>query len=161
MTQKKSSIQKYRSISTKQPCSAAQYCAELVCIRKRERENKGSLEFKFWNKSQKKEYEIQIRLASNLIKKYGEKSLVSYLNSPSGRNVYSLGFLHKSKKFVLITKFVEEGVAKRQEQIKIEDKKPKKVIEIPEEKEYKPKVRKKKKTLMSKLRSEDGKKEDA
>lgn len=68
MTQKKSNTQKYRSISTRQPCSAAQYCAELVCIRKRERDNKGSLEFKFWNKSQKEEYETQIRLASKLIK---------------------------------------------------------------------------------------------
>tara|TARA_B100000497_G_C7616700_1_gene370416 strand:+ start:252 stop:728 length:477 start_codon:yes stop_codon:yes gene_type:complete len=158
MVQKKSNTQKYRSISTKQPCSAAQYCAELVCIRKRERENKGSLEFKFWNKSQKEEYETQIRLASKLIKKYGEKSLVSYLNSPNGRNVYSLGFLHKSKKFVLITKFVEKGVAERQEQIKIEDSKPKKIIEIAEDTEYKPKKKNKKKTLLSKLRDTDGKK---
>ena len=29
----------------------------MVCLRKRERENKGSLEFKFWNKSQKEEYQ--------------------------------------------------------------------------------------------------------
>lgn len=161
MTPKKSNIKKYRSISTRQPCNAAQYCAELVCIRKRERDNKGSLEFKFWNKSQKEEYETQIRLASKLIKKYGEKSLVSYLNGPSGRNVYSLGFLHQSKKFVLITKFVEEGVAKRQEELKIEESKPKKIIEIAEDKEYKPRKRNKKKTLMSKLRSDDGKKKDA
>lgn len=160
MTQKKSNTQKYRSISTRQPCSAAQYCAELVCIRKRERDNKGSLEFKFWNKSQKEEYETQIRLASKLIKKYGEKSLVSYLNGPSGRNVYSLGFLHQSKKFVLITKFVEAGVAKRSEEVKIEADKPKKVIEITEDKEYKPRKRNKKKTLMSKLRSDNGKKKD-
>ncbi len=161
MTQKKSSTQKYRSISTKQPCSAAQYCAELVCIRKRERDNKGSLEFKFWNKSQKQEYETQIRLASKLIKKYGEKSLVSYLNGSNGRNVYSLGFLHNSKKFVLITSFVEDGVAKRSEELKIEAKKPKKVIEIAEDKEYKPRKRNKKKTLMSKLRDTDGKKENS
>ena len=67
MTQKKSNTQKYRSISTKQPCSAAQYCAELVCIRKRERENKGSLEFKFWNKSQKEEYETKIKNLSSII----------------------------------------------------------------------------------------------
>ena len=96
-----------------------------------------------------------------LIKKYGEKSLVSYLNGPSGRNVYSLGFLHNSKKFVLITKFVEAGVAKRSEEVKIEAKKPKKVIEISEDVEYKPRTKKKKKTLMSKLRDTDGKKENS
>lgn len=158
MVQKKSNTQKYRSISTKQPCSAAQYCAELVCIRKRERENKGSLEFKFWNKSQKEEYETQIRLASKLIKKYGEKSLVSYLNGPNGRNIYSLGFLHKSKKFVLITDFVEKGVAKRSEELKIEEQRPKKIIEIAEDTNYKPKKKSKKKTLLSKLRDTDGKK---
>ena len=66
-------------------------------LEKKRARKQGSLEFKFWNKSQKEEYQTQIRLASKLIKKYGEKSLVSYLNSPSGRNVYSLGFLHKSK----------------------------------------------------------------
>ncbi len=158
MTQKKSKTLKYKSISTSQPCSASQYCAELVCLRKRERENKGSLEFKFWNKSQKEEYQTQIRLASKLIKKYGEKSLVSYLNSPSGRNVYSLGFLHKSKKFVLITDFVEKGVAKRSEELKIEEAKPKRVVEVSKDTEYKPKKNNKKKTLLSKLRNTDGKK---
>lgn len=158
MAQKKSKTLKYKSISTSQPCSASQYCAELVCLRKRERENKGSLEFKFWNKSQKEEYQTQIRLASKLIKKYGEKSLVSYLNSPSGRNVYSLGFLHKSKKFVLITDFVEKGVAKRSEELKIEEARPKRIVEVSKDTEYKPKKNNKKKTLLSKLRNTDGKK---
>lgn len=71
-----------------------------------------------------------------------------------------MGFLHQSKKFVLITKFVEAGVAKRSEEVKIEADKPKKVIEITEDKEYKPRKRNKKKTLMSKLRSDNGKKKD-
>ena len=47
MDQKNSKTQKYKSISTGQPCNAAQYVAELVCTRRRERENKGSLEFKY------------------------------------------------------------------------------------------------------------------
>ena len=156
MNQKNPNTQKYKSISTGQPCDTAQYCAELVCLRRRERENKGSLEFKFWNNSQKEEYQTQIRIAHKLISKYGERSLVSYLNSSRGKNVYSLGFLHNSKRFVLITKFVEEGVAKRQQELKIEEEKPKKVIEVSESTEYKPKVRKKKKTLLSKLRNNNG-----
>jgi len=132
----------------------------LVCTRRRERENKGSLEFKFWNKSQKQEYQTQIRIAHKLINKYGEKSLTSYLNGPNGKNVYSLGFLHKSKKFVLVTNFVEEGVAKRRDELKTEEERPKKVIEVSESGEYKPRKRRKKKTLLSKLRSADGKKEN-
>ena len=160
MNQKNLKTQKYKSISTGQSCDAAQYAAELVCIRRRERDNKGSLEFKFWNKSQKQEYQTQIRIAHKLINKYGEKSLTSYLNSPNGKNVYSLGFLHKSKKFVLVTNFVEEGVAKRCKELKTEEKKPKKVIEISENNEYKPRKRRKNKTLLSKLRDNNGEKKD-
>jgi hypothetical protein len=70
--------------------------AEMVCIRRAERENKGSLGYKFWNTGDL--YQIQVRVAHKLIKKYGEKAILHYLNSPSGKNVYSLGFLHKSKK---------------------------------------------------------------
>lgn len=130
MDQKNSNIQKYKSISTGQPCSAAQYAAELVCIRKREKENKGSLEFKFWNKSQKQEYETQIRAAWKLIDKFNEKSLIRYLNGPSGNNVYALGFLHKSKQFVILLSFVEAGVKKIFEELKEQEKVEKKTIEI-------------------------------
>jgi hypothetical protein len=156
MDQKNSKTQKYKSCSTGQPCSAAQYAAELVCTRKRERENRGNLEFKFWNKSQKQEYQVQIRVASNLINKYCEKSLIRYLNSPSGRNIYSLGFLHKSKKFVLSLNFVEAGVKKCHEQIKEEDKKEKKIIEAPTGK-YEKRKPKKSNSLFSKIRKIDGK----
>ena len=69
MTQKKENIQKFRNLSTGESCTAAQYVAEVVCLRKREKENKGSLEYKFWNKSQKDEYQIQIRVANKIIKK--------------------------------------------------------------------------------------------
>ena len=69
-----------------------------------------------------------------------------------------MGFLHKSKKFVLITDFVEKGVAKRSEELKIEEQRPKKIIEIAEDTKYKPKKKNKSKTLLSKLRDTDGKK---
>ena len=111
MTQKKDSTKKLKSISTGNLCSVAQYVAEKVCLRKAEKDNKGSLEYKFWSKSKNEQYEIQVRAASKLIKKHGEDALLKYINSPSGRNVYSLGFLHKSGRYVLIIKFVEKGVA--------------------------------------------------
>jgi hypothetical protein len=159
MDQKNSKTLKYKSLSTGQPCNAAQYCAELVCLRKRERENKGSLEFKFWNKSQKEQYQTNIRVANILIKKYSEKSLVRYLNSPSGKNIYSLGFLHKTKKFVLSLNFVDEGVAKCFEMLKSQDDKIKVKKEEPkQELVFKPKKTKvKNKSLFSKLRNIDGK----
>ena len=149
-------MKNYKSISTGQACSAAQYAAELVCIRKREKENCGSLEFKFWNKSQKKEYEIQIRVASKIIKKYSELALVKYLNSKSGFNIYALGFLHKSKKFVLILDFVEAGVAKCFDNIEKQKEKPKNIIRASEE-DYKPKKPRKSKSIFSKIRKIDGK----
>lgn len=159
MDQKNSKAQNYKSLSTGQPCNAAQYCAELVCLRKRERENKGSLEFKFWNKSQKEQYQTNIRVANILINKYNEKALVRYLNSPSGKNIYSLGFLHKSKKFVLALNFVDEGVGKCFEMLKSQDAKPKAKQEEPKkELVFKPKKTKaKKNSLFSKLRNIDGK----
>tara|TARA_R100000005_G_C4906297_1_gene146060 strand:- start:17 stop:487 length:471 start_codon:yes stop_codon:yes gene_type:complete len=154
MTHKKQNIQKYKSISTGQPCNAAQYIAELVCIRKAEKENKGSLAYKFWNKGDA--YQIQIRVANKLIKKYGEKAILYYLNSPDGSNVYSLGFLHKSKKFVLPLDFVKNGVEKSKKIVDAELAKPKKIVEKLEG-EYKPrKTSPNKKSLLNKLRKADG-----
>ena len=156
MTQKNSSTLTYKSLSTGQPCNAAQYAAELVCLRKRERENCGSLEFKFWNKSQKEEYQTQIRVASNLISKYSERALIRYLNSPSGNNVYALGFLHKSKKFALTLRFVEKGVKEFYAKLEEESKREKKIIEAPKG-DYKPKKPRGRKSLFSKIRKIDGK----
>ena len=158
MTQENSKAKKYRSISTSKPCSAAQYIAEMVCIRKSERENQGSLEYKFWNNSKNEQYQTQVRVASKLIKKFGEESVSHYLNSPGGRNVYSLGFLHKSKKFVLALRFVEQGIEKSKKIVDQEQKKKRNIVEIPKG-EYKPrKTQPSKNTLMSKLRKVDGNK---
>jgi hypothetical protein len=156
MTQKNSKTKKYKSLSTGQPCNGAQYAAELVCIRKREKENCGNLEFKFWNKSQKDEYQIQIRVASNLISKYSESSLIRYLNSPSGNNIYSLGFLHKNKKFVLPLRFVEKGLKAFYEK-EVEESKKEKVVVKPTTEKYKKKKSRKSGSLFAKIRKIDGK----
>ena len=160
MSQENSKAKKYKSISTSKPCSAAQYIAEMVCIRKSERENKGSLEYKFWNNSKNEQYQTQVRVASKLIKKFGEDSVLHYLNSPGGRNVYSLGFLHKSKKFVLPLKFVEQGIEKSKKIVEEENKKQRNVVDIPKG-QYKPrKSQPNKKSLISKLRKADGNKNE-
>jgi hypothetical protein len=146
---------RFKSISTGEPCTAAQYLSEMVCIRKAERENKGSLAYKFWNKGDS--YKIQIRVANKLIKKYGEKPIFHYLNSPSGKNIYSLGFLHKSKKFVLTLDFVEEGIKKAKKITDALELQEKRVVELPKG-EYKSKKKKKSNSLLSKIRKADGNK---
>ena len=157
MTHPKDSTLKFKSISTGIPCSAAQYVAELVCLRRRERDNSGSLEYRFWNKSHKEEYQVQIRVAHKLIKKFGEDALIHYITSPSGKNVFSLGFLHKSQKFVLSLRFVEHGVSKSAMIVETESKREKKVIEVPDEVTHKPKKSfGGSKTLLSKIKSIEG-----
>ncbi len=153
MTQKKEHIQKFKSSSTGEPCTAAQYIAEIVCTRKRCKENTGSLEYKFWNKSQKEEYQTQIRVANKIIKKYSSDALLHYLNSPKGKKTYSLGFLHSSKKFVLISKFVDKGVAKSFEITQEQKSKTRKIIDIDETRgEYQSRPSMNTNTLLNKLR---------
>jgi len=126
----------------------------MVCIRKSEKENKGSLAYKFWNRGD--DYKTQIRAASKLIKKYSEEAVLKYLNSPRGKNVYSLGFLHKSKKFVINLDFVKEGVEKAQKEIDEQANKPKRVVEKLEGNFKSRQSAPKQKTLLSKLRKSDG-----
>jgi hypothetical protein len=154
MYQKNENIQKYKSCSTGEPCTAAQYIAELVCIRKREKDNTGNLEYKFWNKSQKDEYQIQIRVANKLINKYSIEAVLHYLNTAHGKKTYSLGFLHSSKKFVLISKYVEDYIKISFEITEAEKQKPKKVIDTEsiDKLEYTTRPKNLKTTLLNKIR---------
>lgn len=158
MTQKKDNTPKYKSLFNNKSCSAAQYIAELVCKRRSEKENKGNLSYKFWNSGpQKAMYQTQVRAANKLIDKHGEDAVLHYLRN-KGWNVYSLGFLHKSKKFVLILDFVKAGVEESKVLVDELAKKEKKIVEVPtgDRKLRKPQG---KKSLLSKLRNIDGKKE--
>ncbi len=157
MNHKNSKTKRYTSISTGQDCSAAQFIAEKLCMRRAEKDNKGSLAYKFWNGSKTEEYQTQIKAANKAMKKYGEKAVFHYLNSPRGKRTYSLGYLHRSKKFVLLLDFVKDGLAESQKIVEAEEKKPKKIIETPQG-EYKPrKSQPNKNSLVSKLRKSDGK----
>jgi hypothetical protein len=92
MTQQRRKGKAYKSPSTGQACDAAQYIAEVVCTRKSEKKNTGNLGYKFWNKSHKDEYQGQIVAARRLMKEFGEKTVISFLTSSKGNNIYSLGF---------------------------------------------------------------------
>tara|TARA_B100000497_G_C7385892_1_gene246559 strand:+ start:23 stop:487 length:465 start_codon:yes stop_codon:yes gene_type:complete len=148
-------MKNYQSISTGEPCNAAQFVAEIVCVRKRERFNEGSLEYKFWSKSHQDEYQTQIKVAWKLIKKFSEQALVRYINSPKGKNVYSLGFLHKSKKYVLVTYFVRDGVSECYDTIQKESLREKPEVEFHDNKEFKPRKGSYKKNRLSKIREID------
>lgn len=91
MTHQRKIGKAYKSPSTGQPCDAAQYIAEVVCTRKSEIKNTGNLGYKFWNKAHKDEYKGQIVAARRLMKEFGEKTVISFLTSPKGNNIYSLG----------------------------------------------------------------------
>ena len=85
--------------------------------------------------------------------------LVKYLNSSYGKNLYSLGFLHKSKKFVLCLDFVEEGLSKFSQTVKKDQDSDKNIIELPDEKTFKKNNRQSKKTLFSKIKGAESGKE--
>lgn len=92
MNQPKKPDKAFKSPSSGVMCSAAQYIAEVMCLRKAERDNKGSLAFKFWNKSQKKAYQAQIVAAQRLISEFSEDIILAFINSKEGQKIYSLGF---------------------------------------------------------------------
>jgi hypothetical protein len=69
-------------------CDSAQYIAEIMC-RRRAIKDGNNLAFKFWNKTQKTAYQAQIVAARKLIKEFGEKAVLSYLNK--NERIYSLG----------------------------------------------------------------------
>ena len=81
----------YKHKTTGQKCNAAQYIAEMVCLRKAEKENVGRPAYALWNTEKwKKEFQSQVTKAYQLLKKYHEKAIINALNSYKGKNVYSL-----------------------------------------------------------------------
>ena len=58
-----------------------------------EKNNEGSLAYKFWNtKKWKRTYINQIIRANELVEQYDERAIVKFLNSDRGKRIYSLRF---------------------------------------------------------------------
>jgi hypothetical protein len=92
MSRKRTELSKYKSPSTGDFCTSAQYVAEIICQRQAKHEKAGTLPYKFWNKEKwKKIYIRQIGLANNLIKEFGEDAMMKFLNSKEGIKTISLG----------------------------------------------------------------------
>jgi hypothetical protein len=149
MARQRSKASRFKSPSTGEYCTVAQYIAEILIQRKSETDNKGSLAYKFWNKTQKKNYTRQVQAVSALIGKFGESAVFDYIINTNKR-VYSAS-----------PKWVKEAIEKHK---LVLDRKPKQKIEVTEVSrdnvESQPRKTFGKKTLFSKLRSADGKSQE-
>ena len=81
----------YRHVTTGQDCNAAQYIAEMVCLREAEAANEGQPAYKLWNTEKwKKKFRSQGTKAYSLLKTYDDVSIINALRSPAGKRIYSL-----------------------------------------------------------------------
>ena len=146
MARQRSEVSRFKSPSTGEYCTVAQYIAEILIQRKAEADNKGSLTYKFWNKTQRKNYTRQVQAVSTLIGKFGEPAVFDYIIN-TNRRVYSAS-----------PKWVKEAVEQHR---LVLDRRPKQENKVTEESrdniESQPRKTFGKKTLFSKLRSTDGK----
>ena len=92
MSKQRTNVSKFRSPSTGDFCTEAQYVAEILCQRQAKKEKVGNLAYKFWNQGKwKKIYIRQISLSNKLIKEFGEGVLIRFINSREGSDIFSLG----------------------------------------------------------------------
>jgi hypothetical protein len=92
MPKQRTDLSKYKSPSTGDFCTPAQYVAEIICQRQAKHEKAGTLPYKFWNKGKWKSIYIrQIGLANKLIKEFGEDAMMKFVNSKEGIRTISLG----------------------------------------------------------------------
>ena len=146
MAQKRSKASRFKSPSTGEYCTTAQYIAEILVQRKAEKANKGSLAYKFWSKTQKAQYTRQVQRCNKLIAEFGEKRVYDYVINKN-RRVYSV-LPNWVKEEISNHNVKEQSVVKTKLNIKKSD---------PNAKPRKPFGYK---TLFSKLRNEDAKSQE-
>lgn len=114
MTEERTDLSRYKSPSTGDYCTGAQYIAEMMCQRMAEKDNEGSLAYKFWNtKKWQKTYQLQVIAANRLVEKYEERAIIAALKSRRGLKIYSL-------RFPALKAMIEEqvGILKKQDKEK-------------------------------------------
>ena len=135
----------YKHKTTGQPCNAAQYIAEMVCLREAEKQNVGKPAYALWNTEKwKKKFQSQVTRAYQLLKKYHEKAIINALNSWKGKNIYSLR-----------VKFLEDLIQKEQVQLDKIEKREIKEIEYKNSSDVVPKKPYGKQSRISELRKLD------
>lgn len=91
MSKNRTESSKFRSPSTGDYCTSAQYLAEIICQRCADKDKVGTLPYKFWNLPKwKKLYVRQVGLANKLIKAHGD-DFIRFIKSKSGSKIISLG----------------------------------------------------------------------
>lgn len=116
MKRKRTEKSKYKHMSTGDHCTCAAYVAEILCIRKAEIENKGSLPYKFWNKKPWNwTFKRQLLVATNILKEYPEAALVRAIHSDEFKNIFSLNNPRALTIIKKYAKIVEEEIKKHQE----------------------------------------------
>jgi hypothetical protein len=113
MAKQRTEQSKYKSPSTGDFCTPAQYVAEIICQKQATHEKAGTLPYKFWNLPKwKKIYIRQVSLANKLIKEYGEEPVIKFVKSSSGKRTISLGARNVKKEIEKI-KYTLDNAPKR------------------------------------------------
>jgi len=138
---------RYQHKSTGDYCTCAAFVAEIMCMKKAEHENKGSLPFKFWNvEPWKKFFMLQTIKANRLLKKYSEAGLVKAVNSNE----------FKYKKIFSLNHPAVEEIIKKYNAIAIEESNNQQKLDVKKDAKHRKKTYGKK-TALSRLRGlEDG-----
>ena len=140
----------YKHKTTDQDCNAAEYIAEMVCLRKAESENVGRPAYALWNTEKwKRQFRSQISKAYQLLKKYSDKAIINALNSYKGKSIYSLR-----------VKFLEPIIKSEQNKLNKIETKRKPAKEYEDFTDTKPRKQYGKKSQLNSLRDLDGEKKD-
>ena len=108
MTKERNEKSKYKSPSTGEYCTCAQYLAEIMCTRMAQKKNEGTQAYKFWNTDKwKKTYQQQVILANRFAKKYDPRAMVKAINSPELKRVYSLRYPKIEQVFAKYQRIIE------------------------------------------------------
>lgn len=141
------SIKSFRSPSTGEPCTCAQYVAEIMCQRMATKNKEGTLGYKFWNNAKwKKVYIRQVALANKLAKQFGDDVFARFINSKQGKNIYSLG----QRNIASMIESFENSMVKTTQVLTKKD------VEIEKPIEYRPRKSFGKNTLLDRIRKIDG-----
>ncbi|MAF25011.1 hypothetical protein CL634_05485 [bacterium] len=143
-------MKSYKHKTNGQACNAAQYIAEMVCLREAERMNVGRPAYALWNTDKwKKKFQSQVTKAYQLLKKYSDKAIINALNSYKGKKIYSLR-----------VKFLEPIINSEQNRLNKIDKLRKPANEYEDLTNSQPRKQHGKQSQLSFLRDLDGKKEN-
>ncbi len=120
---KRSNKRKYKHESTGDYCTCAAYVAEIMCKKKAEFSNKGSLSFKFWSKPPWDwTFKRQMIAANKILKDHriSETALVKAINSKEFGTIFSL---NHPKAMTIIKKYQLMEDNKSNQEQKIDHKK--------------------------------------